>query len=94
MYFQYRQLSGQLFAITSFNGTATVTTLPHPSVDVWHRYEIEYTPTEAKFYFNGTLLVTHTTDIPPLTTVFASIRRNAVNSTAGILIDKIKLTKI
>ncbi len=56
-----------LYAVTSDGtGTPTSTTLTAPSANTWNEYVLDYDKTNSscKFYLNGTLVATHTTELP------------------------------
>ena len=69
--------NGNLYALT-INDDATITNLGAYDT-TYHRYHITRKSGEAKFYQEGDLLTTHTTDIPPDSLIAAFLGDNGAN---------------
>jgi hypothetical protein len=73
--------------ITVANSVRTLTTTTTPvTAGAWHklRIEVNATGTSAAFYLNGTLLATHTTNIPTFANTRYFIVKQGMAKTAGI----------
>lgn len=68
-----------MFAETFDGATRTNTLIASISPFAWHRFRIELskTPRTANFYIDGTLVATHTTNLPPTTTPISPAVRTA-----------------
>ena len=56
--------NGRIYAITADNTAVTTTNIQADTSTTKRLYGIDFTPTSCKFYINGTLVATHTTNIP------------------------------
>ena len=73
--------------VTVANSVRTLTTTTTPvTAGAWHklRIEVNATGTSAAFYLNGTLLATHTTNIPTFANTRYFIVKQGIAKTAGI----------
>jgi hypothetical protein len=96
-YLRSRRTSGTItFAfVTSLGSNITTTSNLSLSADTWYEVVIELDNTSAKLIVNGNLIVTHTTDIPQLTSIgFGSSRTGGASGYNGLYIDNIKLFRL
>jgi hypothetical protein len=57
-------VNGSLRCMTTLNGSQTVTSVAMPTANVFHDFEVISTPGQLDFLIDGSVVATHTTDIP------------------------------
>lgn len=60
----FAHYNGRIYAITADGTTVTATNIQADAATTKRHFMIDFTPTSVKFYINGALVATHTTNIP------------------------------